>query len=87
MNLVKIYNACFAAGYWPTKWKHSIVSFILKKTDPDLVESQRLISLLEVPGKLFEKAINRRLVEHLEMGEYMPASQNGFRQGVKVTST
>ena len=79
-NLVTIFNACFASGYWPTKWRHAIVHFIPKKEDPHLVSSQRPISLLEIPGKLLEKAINRRLMEHLEMGDHLPGSQYGFRQ-------
>ena len=80
-NLVTIHNACFAAGYWPAKWKHAVVTFIPKKEEPHLVSSQRPISLLEIPGKLLEKAINRRLSEHLEMGDYLALSQYGFRQG------
>ena len=80
-NLVAIGNACLAAGYWPKVWSHAIVSFIPKRQDPHLVANQRPISLLEIPGKLLEKAFNRRFTEHLELGGHLPPSQYGFRRG------
>ena len=80
-NLVTIFNACFATGHWPKMWQHAIVTFIPKKDAPHTVEGQRPISLLEIPGKLLEKAINRRLVEHLELNGHMADNQYGFRQG------
>ena len=79
-NLVMIGNACLAAGYWPKVWRHAIVSFIPKKSNPHDVDGQRPISLLEIPGKLIEKSINRRLMEHLELGGHLAPNQYGFRQ-------
>ena len=79
-NLVAIGNACLAAGYWPRVWRHAVVSFIPKKENPHLVENQRPISLLEIPGKLIEKSVNRRFMEHLELGGHLAPSQYGFRQ-------
>ena len=80
-NLVAIGNACLATGHWPSIWKKGIVCFIPKKQNPHLVENQRPITLLEIPGKLIEKSINLRLTEHLELGGHLPPSQYGFRRG------
>ena len=37
------------------------------------------MSLLEVPGKILEKIINKRLRTHLEIHNLLPAAKHGFR--------
>ena len=79
-QLTTIFNAAFASGHWPSIFRHALVHFIPKKGQPMRVDTQRPISLLEIPGKLLERCICRRLTEHLELGGYLSPSQYGFRQ-------
>lgn len=45
--LLKIFNACLAIGYFPNRWKQSIVSCICKPGKPkDKIPSYRLVSML-----------------------------------------
>lgn len=80
-RLVQIYNATISAGYFPDKWKQATMRLIPKHgKNPQLACNYRPISLLEVPGKLLERAVNRRLREHLEDKNLYNINQFGFRQ-------
>ena len=79
-NLTMIFNSCLAAGYWPKQWKTASVIFIPKSQNPHLVEKQRPISLLELPGKLLERLICRRLTDLLEDLNILNPHQYGFRR-------
>ena len=45
------------------------------------IENYRPISLLEVPGKAFEKILNSELNKHLERNNLLSEYQLGFRRG------
>jgi len=79
LQLLCIFNAALSVGYFPRAWKEARVVMVPKKPNPSSVDDFRPISLLEVPGKLFEKIINRRLQERLECFEVYQSSQFGFR--------
>ena len=76
----QILNLSLSMGYFPTKFKHATIKLIPKPnkatTNPI---NFRPISLLEVPSKVYEKIINKRLSRHLEQGKLLPSSQHGFR--------
>ncbi len=80
-------NACFSAGYFPSVFKEAIIKFIPIK-DKAIANpvNYRLISLLEVPGKIIERIIQVRLntisLEHSILKE----KQHGF-QTCKAIST
>ncbi len=55
-QLNNIYNACYSAGYFPEVFKQAIIKSIPKENKSPLNPLRyRPISLLEVPGKIFEK--------------------------------
>ena len=56
--LIDIFNAALSAGYFPDKFKSSIVKFIPKEGKvPNEPTGVRPISLLETPGKILERII------------------------------
>ena len=79
-NLQYIYNHALSSGYFPKIFKQAVMIFLPKpnKTPYEHV-SYRPISLLEVPGKIFEKLLNRRLLRLLDNREMHNKRQHGFR--------
>lgn len=75
-----ILNHTFSMGYFPQKFKEAKIILIPKPnkkgTDP---RDYRPISLLEVPGKIYEKILNKRLRHYLESNNMFPHTQHGFR--------
>ncbi len=75
-----IYNACLSIGYFPTVFKEAIIKFIPKKDKSPLNPTNyRPISLLEVPGKIFERLIQARLNTFLHENNIIEDRQHGFR--------
>lgn len=67
-------------GYFPDKFETAVIKIIPKpNTDYTNPLNYRLISLLEVPGKVLEKIINKRLRNHRENNNTLPDTQHGFR--------
>ena len=82
LRLTNICNACLATGYFPKRFKKAIIRLIPKAgKSPHRVEGKRPISLLEYPGKIIEKIVNRRLRMHLLDNDLYNDRQHGFRQG------
>ena len=79
-QLNNIFNACFSTGYFPRKFKNAIIKFIPKeKKSPQNPMNYRPISLLEVPGKLYERVILARLNTFLSEKNILKDRQHGFR--------
>ena len=78
--LQTIFNHTLSLGYFPTKFKTALIKMIHKaNTDCTDPKNYRPISLLEVPGKILEKIINKRLREFLETHTIITDKQHGFR--------
>ena len=85
-RLRAIFNAALSAGYFPDSFKEAEMRMIPKPGKvPTRPDSYRLISLLEVPGKLLENIITLRLREYLEVGNHLHPVQYGFRRGRGTT--
>ena len=81
-RLLQIFNKCLDVGYFPPTWKHAVIRMIWKPgKDPSETRSYRPISLLPIPGKLFERVITQRLNRYLENNSHFSDTQHGFRQG------
>ena len=77
----KLLNISLSMGYFPNIFKHAKIKLIPKANKPSTDPSNyRPISLLEVPGKIFEKIINNRLRNYLETNDILPSGQHGFRR-------
>ncbi len=77
--LVNIYNTAFASGYFPNIFKRAVISFIPKENK--LLKNPinyRPISLLEIPGKLFEKILLDRLNAFLLEQQILKEREHGF---------
>lgn len=85
-RLRNIFNASLSAGYFPDFFKTATIKLIPKPGKPPHAAANfRPISLLEVPGKIFERIINKRLRIHLENNELYNPAQFGFRSGRGTT--
>ena len=85
-TLAGILNSSLSAGYFPDKFKQATIRLIPKQgKSPHIATNYRPISLLEVPGKIFERIINRRLRIHLEDNDLHNPHQYGFRPGRGTT--
>jgi len=81
-KLKEIFNWSLSMGYFPDKFKNAVMILIPKEgKDPRKPENYRPISLLEIPGKVFEKIINNRITNYIERCNLFNNNQYGFRKG------
>lgn len=67
-------------GFFPTQFKHAEIKMIPKHDkDPTQPINYRPISLLEIPGKVYEQSLNNRLRQYTEFNNLLPTHQHGFR--------
>ena len=89
INMIKqltyLYNCALSIGKFPKIFKQANIVMIPKKNPPTHINDFRPISLLEVPGKVLEKIINKRLRPHLEQIGAFNNFQFGFRPGRSTT--
>lgn len=82
LQLYYIFRSSLIYSYFPVAWKIAKVSPIPKPGKPkSSVDGYRPISLLPVIGKVFERCIHWRMVEHLEGSGILLNHQFGFRPG------
>jgi len=79
--ICKLFNAITTIGYFPKKWKKSVIIMIPKPgKDHTIPSSYRPISLLPCLSKLFEKCLLTRIIPHLRRHNTIPTHQFGFRE-------
>lgn len=84
--LTQTINTCITCNYWPKSFKTAKIIPILKPGKPPTdAKSYRPISLLNAIGKILEKVIYHRLVDHIEENQLLPEFQFGFRKGHSTT--
>ncbi|KAH0947452.1 hypothetical protein HN011_006429 [Eciton burchellii] len=81
--LIQIINDCFRKGYFPTQHKKAELFLIYKggDKDPQDAKSYRPICLLNIQGKIIEKAIHAYLHSYLEQQEKPHSKQYGYKKG------
>jgi hypothetical protein len=78
-HLTTICNTIIRMGYFPVQWKVAQTVMILKPGKPlEEASSYRLISLLPIMSKIFEKAVLKRLCPILEENRILSDHQFGF---------
>ena len=81
-RLQDIVNLSISMGYFSIVLKNGIIILIPKPgKDHKNPINYRLITLLEIPGKILEKIINKRLHKFCERNEIFHKDQYGFRAG------
>ena len=84
--LSMLFNLSTQTGIVPEDWKEANVSPIFKKGQKSLTSNYRPISLTSQVGKVCERLINTKMVEHLDINKLLSTSQHGFQQ-CKSTTT
>ena len=78
--LAKLFNKCLKASCFPESWKVSLVVPVFKNVgETSTAKNYRPVRLLSVVSKVFEKLVNNRIVDHLEICGLFSDFQYGFR--------
>ena len=85
--LYNIIKTAIDTKTFPNKWKKATVVPIPKVTKPIGPEDLRPISLLPLPGKIFEHLLHSQINNHLETYNLLTEFQNGFRSKHSTTQT
>ena len=72
-----IFRNCLKAGYFPTAWKKANVVPVHKKGNRQILNNYRLVSLLPICSKLFEKIIFDTIFQHLTVNKLLNPNQSG----------
>ena len=78
--LAELFNKCLKESCFPDCWKVSSVVPVFKNFgERSTAKNYRLVSLLSVVSKVFEKVVNNRIVDPLEKCSLFTDFQYGFR--------
>ena len=78
--LAELLNKCLKESCFPDRWKVSSVVPVFKNVgERSTAKNYRLVSLLSVVSKVFEKLVNNRIIDHLEKCGLFSDFQYGFR--------
>ena len=78
--LAKVFDKCLKESCFPDCWKVSSVVPVFKNVgERSTAKSYRPVSLLSVVSKVFEKLVNKRIVDDLEKCGLFSDFQYGFR--------
>ena len=78
--LTILVNQSLATGIFPEKLKVAKIIPLYKKSDDDIMNNYRPISLLPVFSKIFEKVVQIQIYEYLNSNNLLFDSQHGFRE-------
>ena len=76
-----IFRLCIENGKFPSEWKKANVVPVHKKGNKQTLENCRLVSLLPICGKIFERLIYNSLFEFFIANELISSNQSGFKPG------
>jgi len=83
-----VFNKCLRQGRFPQQWKRAKLVLLPKAgREPDTPSAYRPICLLDEAGKIFERILATRLVQHLSREGDLHEEQYGFREGRSTVDT
>ena len=82
-----LYNKCLNRNIFPDKWKQATVTPLKKEGFANNVSGLRPISILPLPGKIFEKLIHLQLYSYINRKQLLSEFQGGFRPNYSTNST
>ena len=78
--LTHLINLSLTTELVPNKWKITKVTPIHKKGSTNDYNNYRPISLLNTCSKIFERAVHKQLIDHLETNDILSKMQFGYRK-------
>ena len=78
-SLAWIFNLCMKTGVYIDDWKKAWVAPIYKSENRKKWENYRLISILPIISKIFERSVFNQLYEYLNSNSLLSKHQFGFR--------
>ena len=81
-----IFQSCIKHGKFPNEWKMANVVPVHKKSDKQILENYRPVSLLPICGKVFERLIYNSLFEYFIQNDLISPYQSGFKPGDSCTN-
>ena len=86
--LAGLFNMCLNESCFPGSWKISLVVPVFKNVgERSTAKNYHPVSLLSVVSKVFEKLVNKRLVDHLEKCGLFSDCQYSFRSSINCRSS
>ena len=79
--LTLIFRNSMAAGTFATQWKRANIVPLHEKNDKQIISNYRLVSLLPIWIKIFEKLIFNERFKFFENKNLSSKHQSGFRTG------
>ena len=76
-----IFKDCLSEGEFPREWKKANVVPVHKKGNKQSLENYRLISLLPICSKIFERLIYNEMFTSFTENNLISPNQSGFRPG------
>ena len=78
--LTYLINLSLSTGLVPTDWKNAKVTPIHKEGTTDNNNNFRRISVLTACSKILQRAVHKKLIEHLESNDLLSENQFGYRK-------
>jgi hypothetical protein len=82
--LAHVFNLSLRSGIFPDKLKMSRVIPIFKSGDSTIPDNYRPISLVNAFGKILEKIVALKLINHLDSNNLIYQKQFGFQKGLST---
>ena len=82
--LSNLINKSLAQGLFPQSLKRAKILPIFESKDKLNIANYRLISILQVISKVYEKVFYRRLYDYFSTNNILSSSQIGFRSGAST---
>ena len=81
-----IFQSYIKHGKFPNEWKMANVVPVHKKSDKQILENYRPVSLLPICGKVFERLMYNSLFEYFIQNDLISPYQSGFKPGDSCTN-